>query len=104
MAPLDNGNSNGHAAQLVDEETPLLPDQAVERSNSSNDNAAETPQELSRKKLVLILASIYVGVFLGALGKYQLVHVSHLVISRLILLSRLDNYSDARNAHIFILP
>ncbi|KUJ19754.1 MFS multidrug transporter-like protein [Mollisia scopiformis] len=57
----------------LDEETPLLRDApkptAADEDAIEQDTAEETvlPDEISTRRLVVILASIYVGVFLGAL-------------------------------------
>lgn len=75
MANPDETNGNGHAERLPDEETPLLIDQA-NPNNGVSDGHADEPleqvvinEEISNKKLVVILGTVYIGVFLGALGE-----------------------------------
>ena len=57
----------------ADERTPLLPDQSeatqADEGNVQRESTEQTviPDELSTKRLVVTLGSIYVGVFLGAL-------------------------------------
>lgn len=72
MAAHSNGNTNGEM-RPADEETPLLHDAL--KPTDGNEDAIEQGtteetiilEEMSTRKLVVILSSIYVGVFLGAL-------------------------------------
>lgn len=69
--------AEGHVGSRSDEETPLLADQpklvnGVDDDDAQNQEPEEEvviPDEISTKKLVLVLGSVYVGVFLGALGE-----------------------------------
>jgi hypothetical protein len=62
-----------HTERRLDEETPLLADQhgAGNGTTGGVDSGGEqtvVAEEPSNKRLVVVLGSIYVGVFLGALG------------------------------------
>lgn len=80
MADSNATNGNGHTiSRLSDEETPLLRDQTKHINSVVGDvdtNESEEQvvfvDEISSKRLFLVLGSVYVGVFLGALGKYFL--------------------------------
>ena len=96
------------------ESTPLLQevrpepidDGAVEQQRAAQDaEVAEEEtligQEVKGKKLVLILGSVYLGVFLGALG----MHKVDLIRSWcLLIVCRFDYHRDTRHAHIRFVP
>lgn len=76
MATNNDTAFNGSAARQADEETPLLCDSTAQpgpNREPSNDDANSSteqtiiPEELSTRRLVVTLGSIYIGVFLGAL-------------------------------------
>ncbi len=66
---------NGSSATTPDEETPLLIDEAPKPLTDSADEDVQNgetevtiiPEEIPTQRLVITLASVYVGVFLGAL-------------------------------------
>lgn len=72
--------------RLHDEETPLLVDQPPKTNDdglfdeSNGESGGERTvivDEPSNKRLAIVLGSIWVGVFLGALGKSKLLQFSH---------------------------
>ena len=70
MAINFGSNSNGSTSPAYDEETPLLHDNQPKPPPQDNEEPSEIlvlPREHSNQRLVITLASIYVGVFLGAL-------------------------------------
>lgn len=67
-------NNASSSSGVTDEETPLLRGESTTKPSPSNDNVDQPsteqtplPEEISTRRLVLILGTIYVGVFLGAL-------------------------------------
>lgn len=111
MAHSNVPNGNGHAESRRDEETPLLADQPKpsyggdnSQTNGSTEERVVLVEDISTKRLYLILGSIYVGVFLGALGKYS-VQNFRVAICRAILISppRLDNHSHPYEPNIVVL-
>lgn len=60
-------SSDEPATALVSEETPLLRD--ADAASQARPNGQESLEERPTKQLILILGSIWVGVFLAALGK-----------------------------------
>lgn len=65
--------------RVHDEETPLLADQPPKSNGHQNENESNSESggeqtvivdEPSNKRLAIVLGSIWVGVFLGALGKH----------------------------------
>lgn len=75
MTTDSNLPANGTSSQEVDERAPLLGSSSQTKPNASSTNEAASesteqviiPEEVSTRRLVIVLATIYVGVFLGAL-------------------------------------
>ncbi len=76
MATNNDTNAKGSASRKADEETPLLRDSTVQSrlngvpSNDDTNHSTEQtiiPEELSTRRMIITLGSVYVGVFLGAL-------------------------------------
>jgi len=70
--PINSDTPQGSASHPADEETPLLRDDQPKPCDGDADESRPTeetiiPEELSASRLYITLASIYVGVFLGAL-------------------------------------
>lgn len=69
MAAAEAGSSPVDDRPRADEETPLLSDAATQEqlADGANGEVTVVPDEPSVKKLVLVMGSVWVGVFLGAL-------------------------------------
>ena len=52
----------------LSEQTPLLAEQALNATPESQERQDHLVQELTTKEVILILGSVWVGVFLAALG------------------------------------
>lgn len=69
--PSNGGSASRESPAATDEETPLLhdssPTQDEAQAPPSTTEQTVIPDEISTRRLVLVLGSIYVGVFLGAL-------------------------------------
>ena len=95
---------NGAARAAASEQTPLLRD--ANPACPRPDEAQEPVPETSTKELIAILSSIWLGVFLAALGmfhKYLRLSDPHVYVDETdSLCSRYNNRRDAFCSHLIL--